>query len=62
MAGESGSQLLDATNLGKYRFEVVDVGCQSSDLLAGVCEHLSASGKPQAKAADGIVRTIPEAI
>ena len=57
----SRTQLLDSTNLGKYRFEVVDV--DSNEILysrgfASIFGEWETTGE----AADGFVRTIPEAL
>jgi len=57
----SRTQLLDDTNLGKYRFEVVDVASNQVIYSRGFAS-IYGEWETIGEAADGIVRTIPEAV
>jgi len=57
----SRTQLLDPTNLGKYRFEVVDVATQQVLYSRGFAS-IFGEWETTGEAAQGIVRTLPEAI
>ncbi len=57
----SRTQLLDPTNLGKYRFEVVDAGTQTVLYSRGFAS-IFGEWETTGEARDGFVRTIPEAL
>jgi hypothetical protein len=57
----SRTQLLDDTNLGKYRFEVVDVASNNVIYSRGFAS-IYGEWETTGEAADGVVRTIPEAL
>lgn len=57
----STTQLLDPSNLGKYRFEVVDVATHQVIYSRGFAS-IFGEWETTGEAADGVVRTIPEAL
>ena len=57
----SKTQLLDTTNLGKYRFEVIDVASQSVIYSRGFAS-IFGEWETTGEARDEFVRTIPEAV
>ena len=57
----SRTQLLDSSNLGKYRFEVVDVATNRVLYSRGFAS-IFGEWETTGEAIDGIVKTIPEAI